>query len=620
MSYKLRKELGLLEVICISTGAMISSGLFILPALAFARTGPSVILSYALASLLVIPTMFAKAELATALPRTGGVFIFTDRCMGPVAGMLTGLAAWFAFIFKAAFAFLGIALFVSFLEHNFSEGHRVILSSLCIVFFTIINLYGIKLTSHLQTIMVAFLVGILGVYSVWGLFFINFEFYTPFILNGAQGFVSTAGLVFISYAGTTKIAAIAGEIQNPQRNLPLGLIISWILGSLLYVLVIFVTIGIVPPEGLRASLLPLTSGGEALWGNIGVYLLSFAGMLAFITTGNAGILTASRDAMAMGEHRFLPASFTRVSKTGVPFVAILYSSGIMITILVALELEVFVKTASTLTLILFVLVNIAVIFFRQNRPKNYRPTFEAPLYPWIYIIGIIFYSFLIIDMGFMPIVLVISFLVLSLLWYYIYSYEPVKKDYALLKLIKKSAYVNAEDYYFNEELREFLNEEKPATEIFFKNSLKRCQVINFDRPMKPQECFKEIALAIARRTKVKNKHLLQDLIKQEKDSNIISRAGAAVILIFVPGKKIFDISIVRTFANDLFPENPNHPIHNAFILISSKPEEHLYFPALRWLYMIAERINYEEDWHKAKTDKELRSISLEAWRYSLTEE
>ena len=96
MSKKLRKELGLLEVICISTGAMISSGLFILPALAYSQTGASVVLSYLIASILVIPTILAKAELVTALPRTGGDFIFVDRSMGPLAGMFSGMAAWFS--------------------------------------------------------------------------------------------------------------------------------------------------------------------------------------------------------------------------------------------------------------------------------------------------------------------------------------------------------------------------------------------------------------------------------------------------------------------------------------------------------------------------------------------
>jgi len=93
---ELKKELGLLEVFCISSGAMISSGLFVLPALAFTKAGPFVIFAYMIAGILVIPTVLSKAELVTAMPKTGGIFFFTDRSMGPMMGTLGGMAAWFS--------------------------------------------------------------------------------------------------------------------------------------------------------------------------------------------------------------------------------------------------------------------------------------------------------------------------------------------------------------------------------------------------------------------------------------------------------------------------------------------------------------------------------------------
>ena len=250
MNKKLKKELGLVDVVCIATGAMISSGLFILPALAYGRTGSSVILSYALASILMIPTILAKAELTTALPRTGGVFIFTDRSMGPVMGMLCGLAAWFSLAFKAAFALLGIGIFLSFWEHNVSLGHIKSIAIVCIALFTVINIAGVKLTSRIQTHMVFVLVGLLAGYVIAGAFSVQLAMYKPFAPKGFGPILSTAGFVFISFAGTTKIAAIGGEVENPQKNLPLGLFLSWAIGSVLYVSVIFITIGLVEHHGV----------------------------------------------------------------------------------------------------------------------------------------------------------------------------------------------------------------------------------------------------------------------------------------------------------------------------------------------------------------------------------
>ena len=82
----LKRELGLFEVFCIASGAMISSGLFVLPGLAYVKTGASVIISYLIASLLIVPTLLSKAELATAMPKAGGDYFFIDRSMGPAVG------------------------------------------------------------------------------------------------------------------------------------------------------------------------------------------------------------------------------------------------------------------------------------------------------------------------------------------------------------------------------------------------------------------------------------------------------------------------------------------------------------------------------------------------------
>ena len=118
---KLKKELGLLEVFCISSGAMISSGLFILPALAYAKTGPAVIIAYMIASILVIPTVLSKAELATAMPKAGGNYFFIDRSMGPRMGTLGGLADWFSLWFKSAFSLLGMGIILTLFNPGVTE-------------------------------------------------------------------------------------------------------------------------------------------------------------------------------------------------------------------------------------------------------------------------------------------------------------------------------------------------------------------------------------------------------------------------------------------------------------------------------------------------------------------
>lgn len=107
---KLKKELNLLDVFCIASGAMISSGLFILPGLAHAQAGPAVVVSYLLAGLLAMTGVLSIAELATAMPKAGGDYFFITRGMGPAAGTVAGLLSWLSLSLKSSFALVGAAI------------------------------------------------------------------------------------------------------------------------------------------------------------------------------------------------------------------------------------------------------------------------------------------------------------------------------------------------------------------------------------------------------------------------------------------------------------------------------------------------------------------------------
>ncbi len=108
---KLKRQLGTLEVFSIASGAMISSGLFILPSVIYKEAGPSIIIAYILAAIMIVPAMLSKIELATAMPRSGGTYFFVNKSFGPLFGTLSGFSSWFALSLKSAFALLGIGIF-----------------------------------------------------------------------------------------------------------------------------------------------------------------------------------------------------------------------------------------------------------------------------------------------------------------------------------------------------------------------------------------------------------------------------------------------------------------------------------------------------------------------------
>jgi len=117
----LKKNLSLFDVYAMSTGAMFSSGLFLLPGIAASYTGDSIYLAYLCAGLLILPAMYCMAELSTAMPKAGGTYYFLDRAMGPLMGTIGGLGSWVAVVFKSAFALVGMGAYLSlYLDMSFT--------------------------------------------------------------------------------------------------------------------------------------------------------------------------------------------------------------------------------------------------------------------------------------------------------------------------------------------------------------------------------------------------------------------------------------------------------------------------------------------------------------------
>jgi len=600
-------------VFCISSGAMISSGLFVLVSIAYAKTGPAIILSYLIASILIIPTILAKAELVTAMPKTGGIFVFADRSMGPIMGTLAGLSAWFSLAFKTAFALLGIGIFVSILNPGLTLWQEKLFAAGCCLFFMIVNLYGVKLTGRFQSFMVLVLIGILGLYVGKGVFSVQLSRFSSFNPIDFRSVLATAGMVFISFAGTTKIAAVAGEVKDPGRNLPIGLFLSWGIVSLLYLAAIFITIGVVVPSELINTLTPLSLGGKAIMGQFGLVIMSVAAILAFITTGNAGILSASRNPMAMGKAGLLPRVFDKVSKRGTPNTSIIVTSIFMMMAILFLDLEIFIKTASTLKLILFILANLSLIVIRRSNLNHYKPSFRAPFCPWLQIAGIIGYCVLIIDMGAMPLMLTGIFCACSLAWYFLYADQRVKKEYALLQIIEKTADIKTTSRLEDEELREILIENDELSEKRFMQKLKDCIVLDLADSTPLNEIYKKAATELLKDTEVKPSELYKELMQREKMGHIIGKPGYAIIFSPVPGKGKFKIVLVRTKKSVKY-SNEFPPSRAFFIVVASPDIQNFYLRSLMWLVQIAEKKDFDNEWISAKDTDELRQNILSLWK------
>jgi len=437
---------------------MISSGLFILPGLAFAKAGPSLIFAYLLAGILLIPPVLSKAELVTAMPKSGGIYFYIHRSTGPGMGTVGGLAAWFSLSFKTAFALLGIGIFILLFNPGFTEMQIKLVAVACCLFFTLINIFGVKLTGRFQVFMVVTLLSLLAFYVIFGSFSVQLHRYTPLIPMGLGSVFATAGMVYVSYGGLSKICAVAGEVKNPGRDIPRALIFTLVGMVLIYILVVFVTVGLVDSAQLQNSLVPISLGASTFLGRGGSLLLGAAALLAFITTANAGILASSRNPMAMGEDKLLPGAFRKISKRGVPWFSILFTSVFMLLVILFLDLENLIKTASTLKLLLYTLANWSVIFMRESKLKHYQPKFRSPLYPWLQILGIAGECFLFYQMGSIPLMIVGIFIVCAWGWYWFYARGKTKSEYALLHVVERITGIKLTSSLLDKELRRISKE------------------------------------------------------------------------------------------------------------------------------------------------------------------
>ncbi|HEB31555.1 MAG TPA: amino acid permease [Spirochaetes bacterium] len=604
----------MLEVFSISSGAMISSGLFVLPSIVFLKSGPSIILSYIFAALLVIPAMLSKAELVTAMPKAGGVYFFVHRSLGPLFGTFAGFASWFSLSLKSAFALVGIGVFLEQVFPGVSPGTVKFIAIAFTVFFAILNIFSVKKSGRFQVVLLFGLIGILVFYIFSGLNYIDVQRYVPFKPYGWKSILTVTGMIFISFGGLTKVASIAEEVKDPAITIPGGMFSAFAVVVLLYVLTIFVTVGVLDNAELRGTLTPLSAGAAKYMGNIGYIILSLAAMLSFITTANAGLMAASRNPLAMSKDNLLPAFFSRVNlRFKTPVIAVLMTALFMIAIISFLDIESLVKVASTMMLILFSFVNISLILMRESRIVSYKPAFKAPLYPYLQIAGVAVYLALIIEMGTVPLIITSGFFILSLVWYLLYSKSRSSKDSALIHIAERVTAKDIESSTLRDELREILLERDEIIEDRFDSIIKGARIIDLDVDRDVKSLFNVLSKAFSEIFNIPPKTVYDLLEKREAETTTVIQTGLAMPHIIIEGNSKFDIVIVRSKSGiNFLIDDP--PVHIVFALAGTKDERNFHLQALMAIAQIVQNKDFTNNWIKVRGPEDLRNLILLAQR------
>jgi basic amino acid/polyamine antiporter, APA family len=632
---RLEKRLGLLDVYAICTGAMFASGFFLLPGVAAARAGPAVILAYAISSVLMLPGLFSIAELSSAMPRAAGTYFFIHRSLGPLAGTIGGFGDWLTLTFKSAFALVGMGAYLAIFFDVPIQPVAVALT----VAFGVLNILGAKETARLQVWLVATLLAIMAFYLAQGaLSLLGVEARTvasanlfPFFTATAAGVASTVALVFISYAGLTKVAAAAEEIRDLDRNLPLGMLLALGTIGVIYVAGVALMVAFVDADTLHGDLTPVATAGDVFldWlpGDTGLFLVVIAAITAFASTGNAGILTASRYPLAMSRDRLTWSGFDRLSRFGTPAVGIIATCALMIVAILFLDVERLASLGSAFLLFIFALVNLSVIIFRESRIASYVPGFRSPLYPWIQIVGVVSTLGLIATLGLFYVAFVVVIVVAATFWYYVYARSRTVRRGAIYGLFSRLGQLH--DQGVDEELWGILQERGASDTDFFDEIVARAHVVD-QQQADLGAVSQAVAEILAERTGASANELSQIYAQDAADMVVPTSGHAAIYHVAVPGATHTEMALVRIQqgididASRRFPGQARRDedgdgaptrVEALFFVVSPQPQNTQHLRLVAQLASVLEEPGFSAAWTRAREDQQLIESILRDERF-----
>jgi APA family basic amino acid/polyamine antiporter len=437
---KLQRTLSLPGAIAVSVGGMLS-GIFVLPGLAVGITGSSVWLAFLVASLCILPAVLSKSELATAMPKSGGTYVYIERAFGPLFGTIAGIGLWLSLLLKSAFSLVGLSAYLYVLievDASLTKG----IALLALFFILLLNVFGVKKVEKTQLIIVS-----ISVLSLVGIIFFGTSSFDsnllePVFVDGSSGFITGVAFLYISYAGVTKIAAVAGEIKNPEKNLPRTMIFSLLLITTIYVFVALVLVGNVEASILSTDIKPIHTLFQSIGGNALGYVAGAVGVITLLSMANSGVLASSRFPFAMGKDKLMPGFLGSVSSRFMtPVSAIITTSTLIALAILFLDVVKIAKLASAFKVLMFIFNELSVIVLRETNAQWYNPSFRSPLYPYVQLFGIFSGIVLLAYLGIMPLISVFGVFVLGFIIFMIYGSKTdrsgVISNYGILSFLFK---------------------------------------------------------------------------------------------------------------------------------------------------------------------------------------
>lgn len=431
-SLKLRRSFGMRESVTITVGQVIGVGLFVTGANVVGLMGNHIILATMAALLITIYPSLLYAEMGSAVPYSGGTYLYAllglSRPMGFLAGwnyiiaiisVASSEAFAFTFYFKTMFSAFGVELPVS----------DVVLACLCILVFTVMNVRGVEMTGRMSNAFMYFFWGVAIVWFIMMIPNINLPHFVQkpsFIADGPRSFIANVAMVWWCFAGFEACCSMSEEIKYPHINIPRAMALSPFIILAVNLFFQWYLVGIVPPENLDKLAVAAAPYAEAMMtaGILGIPLALLAAGIAFgggLSTMNSCITTPPRTLFAMARDGMLPQVFTKIHpKYKTPYVSILFLGVIALLLTMTNSIQYVASLSLFADLFFYVIGIISAAGMRKKHPELHRP-YRAPAAGIGVPVSAIIYIIMMTQLGSSAIISGVVWAVFGMLLYFGYS-------------------------------------------------------------------------------------------------------------------------------------------------------------------------------------------------------
>jgi APA family basic amino acid/polyamine antiporter len=466
--HRLKKVLGPVDVTALGIGAIIGAGIFATIGTAAAGdptrpgAGPGLILSFIVTGIACGFAALCYAEFAAMIPISGSAYTYAYATLGELVAWIIGwdliieyavgnvaVAISWGNYFKTLVAGFGIII-PDWLSTDFRTARHIpglienaphifgipivfnILAFGIVALITIVLVIGIRESATMNTGMVILKLIVLGFFVAIGWGYVKAANFHPLLPNGWAGVQAGAAIVFFAYIGFDAVSTVAEETRNPSRDLPIGIIGSLIISTVIYILVAAVFIGIIPFDVLKQKLAteqaePLTMALQYAnierWKNVFVGIVAFGSVVAHTAVLLVFQLGQPRIFFSMARDGLLPQSFAKVHpRFRTPYVTTILTGVAVGVCAMFTSIDEMVDLTNIGTLFAFVLVCIGIWILRKREPNRPR-SFKTPLVPLVPILGVLSCLYLMLGLPWITWIRFALWLIVGMVVYFFYGFR-----------------------------------------------------------------------------------------------------------------------------------------------------------------------------------------------------